>query len=142
MDKRPIGLTVFGFGSYLLASLNLALYVTMILLMGIRWQMEVVSRFVRGNAQALGLLWANYSPLVFAILLIYIGKNILRKRNHIFIRNTAIAYLVLDVIAIFGNITVVMTTIINLVYFACLLVFITRSKVKEQFTHSEPALKD
>lgn len=133
MEKRPFSLTIFGFGSYLFALLNLSVYIMTILLMGIMWQTEVFARFVKGDGQALGLIWANYSPIIFAILLIKIGKCILNKRNQIFIKNIAAAYLTVDIIAIFSNIIIITTTFFNLIFFACLLIFITRPKVKEQF---------
>jgi hypothetical protein len=131
--QKPIGIAILGWFGFLLATVNLGIYIFIVLAMGIRWQIEVFARFVRGNPQALSLIWTNYSPLVFGVLLIYISRFLLKKTNLAFIKNITVTYLVLSVIFLFISISSLIMTFYNIVYFALLLIVINRPKFKEQF---------
>jgi hypothetical protein len=134
MEKqKSIGVAILGWLGFLLAIVNLCIYIFIILAMGIRWQIEVFARFVRGNPQALSLIWTNYSPLVFGVLLIYIGRFLLKKTNLIFIKNVTVTYLVLSVVFLFISISSLIMTFYNIAYFALLLIVINRPKFKERF---------
>ncbi len=134
MEKqKSVGITILGWLGFLLAIVNLAIYIFLLLVMGIRWQIEVVARFLRGNPQALSLIWTNYSPLVLGFLLIYIGRFLLKKANLIFIKNVTVTYLVLSVVFLFINISSLLMAFYNLAYFVLLLIVIDRPKFKEQF---------
>lgn len=134
MEKqKSVGVAILGWLGFLLAIVNLGIYIFLLLAMGIGWQIEVFARFVRGNPQALSLIWTNYSPLVFGILLIYVGRFLLKKTNLTFIKNTTVTYLVLSVVFLFVNISSLIMTFYNIAYFALLLIVINRPKYKEQF---------
>ena len=134
MEKqRSVGITILGWLGFLLALVNLGIYIFIILAMGIRWQIEVFGSFVRGNPQALSLIWVNYSPLIFGILLIYMGRFLLKKTNLQFIKNVTVTYLVLSGLFLFISISSLMMTFYNIAYFVLLLVVINRPKIKERF---------
>jgi hypothetical protein len=131
--QRSVGVAILGWLAFLLALVNLGIYIFIILAMGIRWQIEVFARFVRGNPQALSLIWTNYSPLVFGILLIYIGRFLLKKTSLTFIKNVTVTYLVLSIVFLFVSISSIIMTFYNIVYFILLLIVINRPELKEQF---------
>lgn len=133
MEKqKSIGVRVLGWFGFLLAIVNFGIYIFILLVMGIGWQIEVFARFIRGNPQALGLIWSNLSPLAFGLLLIYIGKHLSDIARINFIKNVTIAYIVLDMLFILGNPPLLLFSFFNIIYSVVLIIFFNRS-VKGQF---------
>ena len=132
-ENKTRGIIIRASLSFIFAVLNIGLYITTVFLMGFKWQIGLLGRFIKGNPMALGLIWSNYSPLVFGILLVYMGKCLLKRTNIGFIKGAAITYLVINTLSLFTNIVAIIFTFPNMLFFITLLVFISRPKVKIQY---------
>lgn len=132
-DEAPVGIVVFAAAAFLCGLIDIGIYVTDALFVGFIWQVEIIRQFVTGSPYEAHWVWPSFSPALFGVLLIYIGRCLLRAAHIGFIRLVAIIYLVFNSLYYYIEPGELFFGWFNMAYFAALVVFLFVPRIRRQF---------
>ena len=131
--EEPVGLVVFAALAFLCGLMNIGIYVTDALFVGFMWQIEIIQKFVAGSPYEIHWVWPSFSPALFGILLIYIGRCILKKIHPNLMQFIAVIYLIFNGIFCYAYPGEIFFGWFNMAYFFALLIFLFVPRVRAQF---------